>query len=685
MAKAAETPPDTLLDKDTALRLFRMMALIRRFEERTEEQYTRARIGGYCHLAIGEEASTVGAIDALEPGDCLYASYRDHGTALAVGSEPVAVMAELFGKETGVAHGRGGSMHLMDVQRRFFGGWGIVGAHLPIAAGTALALSYRDLPNAVLCQFGDGAVETGSFHEALNLAGIWDLPIVFQIINNQYGMGTSVEQSSAEPDLWRRAAAYRMHGERIDGNDVLAVREATARLMAIARQERRPALLETITYRFRGHSVADAGKVYRSAEEIDSWRKRDPITRFGLLCSERGLLDAGRDRPGLDRRRRRGQIGHRRGPGRRLPRPRHPLRARLRRPRLARAVLPHARRGPVRRARRGAHVADLTYREALRRALDDELARDPDVFLMGEEIGRFEGSYKVTAGLWQKYGPERVRETPISEEGFVGAGIGAAMMGLRPVVEIMTINFILVAMDQVINHAAKIRYMFGGAVGVPMVIRTPGGAGAQLTAQHSQSLEAWFAGCPGMKVVAPASVADAYGMMKTAIRDDDPVLFVENLVMYNITGTMPDDPDYTVPLGRAAVVREGRDLTLVAHSYTVQRALRVADNMARDGIEIEVVDLRSLRPLDAETVAESVRKTNRALIAEEGWSTYGVGAELAARIHRLCFDDLDAPVERVGGAEVPMPYSKPLELAALPLESKIEAAARGLLAESGIA
>jgi len=329
-------------------------------------------------------------------------------------------------------------------------------------------------------------------------------------------------------------------------------------------------------------------------------------------------------------------------------------------------------------------VADLTYREALRRALDDELERDPDVFLMGEEIGRFEGSYKVTAGLWEKYGPERVRETPISEEGFIGAGIGAAMMGLRPVVEIMTINFILVAMDQVINHAAKIRYMFGGEVGVPMVIRTPGGAGAQLTAQHSQSLESWFAATPGLKVVAPASVPDAYGLMKSAIRDDDPVLLVENLVMYNVTGSMPDDPDYTVPIGRAAVVRDGRDLTLVAHSYTVQRALRVADVLARDGIETEVVDLRSLRPLDAETVAESVRKTSRVLIAEEGWSTYGVGAELAARIQRLCFDDLDAPVERVGGAEVPMPYSKPLELAALPLETKIEAAARALLAESGI-
>jgi len=329
-------------------------------------------------------------------------------------------------------------------------------------------------------------------------------------------------------------------------------------------------------------------------------------------------------------------------------------------------------------------MADVTYREALRRALDEELERDDSVFLMGEEIGRFEGSYKVTAGLWQKYGPKRVRETPISEGGFVGAGVGAAMMGLRPVVEIMTINFILVAMDQVINHAAKVQYMFGGTVGVPMVIRAPGGAGAQLTAQHSQSLEAWFAGCPGLKVVAPASVADAYGMLKTSIRDDDPVLFCENLVMYNVTGSLPDEPEALVPLGEAAVVREGEDLTIVAHSYTVQRALRVADNLSRDGVEAEVVDLRSLRPLDAETVAESVRKTNRAVVCEEGWATYGVSAELVARIHDLCFDDLDAPVVRVGQAEVPMPYSKPLELAALPVEAKIEAAARRLLQECGV-
>jgi pyruvate dehydrogenase E1 component beta subunit len=278
-----------------------------------------------------------------------------------------------------------------------------------------------------------------------------------------------------------------------------------------------------------------------------------------------------------------------------------------------------------------------------------------------------------------------VRETPIAEEGFVGAGVGAAMLGQRPVVEIMTINFILVAMDMVVNHAAKVRSMFGGKLGVPMVIRTPAGAGAQLTAQHSQSLEVMFAHVPGLKVVAPSTPADAYGMLKSAIRDDDPVLFVENLVLYNTTGELPDPAeDMTVPLGVAKIVREGRDLTLVAHSYTVNRALTVADRLATEGIEIEVVDLRSLRPLDAETVCASVTKTSRALIAEEGWSTYGIGAELAARIQRACFDDLDAPVERVGGAEVPMPYAKPLELAALDGEDKIEAAARNLLAECGL-
>jgi pyruvate dehydrogenase E1 component beta subunit len=322
-------------------------------------------------------------------------------------------------------------------------------------------------------------------------------------------------------------------------------------------------------------------------------------------------------------------------------------------------------------------MTEIGYRQALQQALHEELARDEKVLIMGEEIGIFEGSYRITQGLLKEFGPRRVRATPISEEGFVGAGIGAAMGGLRPVVEIMTINFILVAMDQIINNAAKIRYMFGGTVGVPMVIRTPGGAGVGLTAQHSQSLEVWFASTPGLRVVAPSTPYDAKGLLKASIRSDDPVLFSEHLMLYNTRGEVPDG-EYTVPIGKADIKRAGTDLTIVTHSYMTLRCLEVAERLEREaGIKAEVVDLRTLRPLDFETVAESVKKTNHALCVEEGWQSYGVTAELAARISDECFDWLDAPVKRLGGAEVPMPYSRPLEAAAIPSADRIfEAAVR---------
>jgi pyruvate dehydrogenase E1 component beta subunit len=317
----------------------------------------------------------------------------------------------------------------------------------------------------------------------------------------------------------------------------------------------------------------------------------------------------------------------------------------------------------------------MTYREALRLAMREELARDERVFIMGEEVGVFEGSYKVTAGLMDEFGPERVRDTPISEEGFVGAAVGAAMGGERPIVEIMTINFLLVAIDQVVNHAAKVRTMFGGEVGCPMVIRTPNGAGNQLTAQHSQSLEGWFAHTPGMKVVAPSNPAEAKGLLKAAVRDDDPVLVVENLPIYKEKGEVPLDPEFITPIGLANVAREGSDITIVSHSFATVRALHTAEKLASEhGVNAEVVDLRSLRPLDVETVAASVTKTNRVVCVEEGWPSYGVTAELAARIQKACFDDLDAPVERVGMAEVPLPYAKNLESAALPGEQRIKAA-----------
>jgi pyruvate dehydrogenase E1 component beta subunit len=309
-----------------------------------------------------------------------------------------------------------------------------------------------------------------------------------------------------------------------------------------------------------------------------------------------------------------------------------------------------------------------------------EMERDERVFVMGEEVGLFDGSYKVTAGLMEEFGPDRVRDTPISEEGFVGAGVGAAMLGERPIVEIMTLNFLLVAMDQVVNHAAKIGAMFGGEVRCPLVIRTPNGAGNQLTAQHSQSFDGWFAGTPGLKVVAPANPADAKGLLKAAIRDDDPVLVIENLPIYKEKGEVEVDPELVTPIGRAAVARQGSDLTVVSHSFATVRALHVAERLAAEhGVSVEVVDLRSLRPLDVETVAASVAKTSRVLCVEEGWPSYGVTAELAARIQHACFDDLDAPVERVGMAEVPLPYAKELELAAMPTEDRIQRAALSVL------
>jgi pyruvate dehydrogenase E1 component beta subunit len=311
-------------------------------------------------------------------------------------------------------------------------------------------------------------------------------------------------------------------------------------------------------------------------------------------------------------------------------------------------------------------MAVMSYRQALHDTLRAEMLRDPDVFLMGEEIGRFEGSYKITAGLLDEFGPKRVRDTPIAEEGFTGAAVGAAMLGLRPVVEIMTINFSLLALDQIVNHAAKIYGMFGGQRSVPMVIRTPGGGGQQLAATHSQNVELFYAFTPGLKVVAPSSPADAKALLLASIRDNDPVLFLENLALYNTKGEVPDG-DVAGEIGRAAVTREGTDITLVAYSRMAHVALQVAEKLAsEEGISAEVVDLRSLRPLDRPTIIESVKKTSCAVVLEDDWLTYGIGAEVAASISDGAFDYLDAPVRRVAMAEVPLPYAKSLELAALP-------------------
>lgn len=308
----------------------------------------------------------------------------------------------------------------------------------------------------------------------------------------------------------------------------------------------------------------------------------------------------------------------------------------------------------------------ITYRQALNDTLGEELARDPNVLLMGEEIGKFQGSYRITEGLQAEFGKKRVVDTPIAEEGFVGLATGAAMLGLRPVVEIMTINFILVAIDQIVNHASKIHYMFGGQSRVPLVIRTPSGGTGQLAATHSQSFENWFAYCPGLKVVAPSTPYDAKGLLRSSIRDDDPVIFIESLALYDTKGEVPQDDDYTVPIGVADVKREGSDITVVAYSRMTVVAMQAAQILEKEGISVEVVDLRSLRPLDRPTIISSVKKTNRAVVIEEDWHSYGIGAEIAATIQEEAFDYLDAPVLRVAGVEVPLPYAAKLSQASKP-------------------
>ena len=324
-------------------------------------------------------------------------------------------------------------------------------------------------------------------------------------------------------------------------------------------------------------------------------------------------------------------------------------------------------------------MSEMRYREALNLALREELARDPNVFLMGEDVGVFNGAFKVTEGLLEEFGEDRVRDTPISENTIVGMGLGAAMAGLRPVVELMTINFSLLALDQIINHMAPIHYMFGGQARAPMVVRMPQGAGHQLAATHSHSFEAFYLHVPGLLVATPSTPADAKGLLKAAIRDDNPVIFIEHETLYGMKGEVPDDPGFVVPFGQAAVRLEGDDVTLIGISRMAVTAMQAADQLAERGVSAEVIDPRTLRPLDLDTILRSVEKTNHVVIVEEGWPHGGVGANLTALIQEQAFDYLDSPVQRVSGADVPMPYSRPLEQAAFPHAENIVAAALATL------
>ena len=499
-----------------------------------------------------------------------------------------AAMAEMYGKRDGCSGGRGGSMHLFDRATNFYGGNAIVGGGLPLAVGLALADHMRGEDSVTACFFGEGAVAEGEFHESLNLAALWGLPVLFVCENNRYAMGTALEISESETDIHLKAQSYRLASEAVDGMDVVAVEAAARRAIHAVRTTGKPYFLECRTYRFRPHSMFDA-QLYRDKAEVEAWRKKGPIVRFQGWLEQNRIIhadDAKRIENDVAREIEAAVAFAEASPWEAVEDlTKH----------VSSAERPAAKTIPRPPAR--AASVEITYREAVRQAISDALRGDPRVFLMGEDVGRYGGCYAVSKGFSAEFGPERIRDTPLSESGFTGAGIGAALAGMRPIVELMTVNFSLLALDQILNTAATLRHMSGNQFGVPLVIRMATGAGRQLAAQHSHSLEGWYAHVPGLRVVAPATVPDAYGMLLTALQEPDPVLIFENVMLYNQKGLLAIE-DGPADIDQAKVRREGKDISLITFGGSLWKTLEAAQQLAHDGIESDVIDLRTLRPLD---------------------------------------------------------------------------------------
>jgi pyruvate dehydrogenase E1 component alpha subunit len=650
------------------------MLEIRYFEEKVMDLLTRDIVKGASHLYVGEEAVAVGAIAAIREDDYITSTHRGHGHCIAKGGDLKRMLAELCGKATGYCKGRGGSMHIADVSAGNLGATGIVGSNIPVATGAGLSIKLRGTDQVVLCFFGDGAANTGAFHESVNMASIWKLPVIFVCENNLYGMSVSVDRAFPFKDIAERAKGYNIPGVIADGMDVLNVKKVVGEAVERARRGEGPTLVECKTYRFYGHSRSDA-RVYRTREEERMWRARDPILTFEKKLIEWEVLTAEEIKELEEEVIKEVQEAEEFA----LKSPYPPIESLYDDVYTDIYVDPHSSLRDLSTAKKtGLKMRKITYRQALREALREEMRRDERVFLMGEDIAIYGGAYGVTRGLYEEFGPERVRDTPISEAAIAGAAAGAAMTGMRPVAEIMYIDFSTIATDQIVNIAAKSRFMFGGKSKVPVVYRTQGGAGEQRAAHHSQSLEAWYVHVPGIFVVMPSTPFDAKGLLKTCIRDDNPVMFIENKGLYSTEGEVPE-VEYTVPLGVADVKREGTDVTIVAYSRMVLRALEAAEELAKEGVSAEVVDLRTLKPLDIDTVINSVRKTSRAVVVSGGYRTCGVSAEISTQIMERAFDYLDAPVMRVAGEDVPIPMSPVLEEASIPSKEKIVDAVKRII------
>jgi 2-oxoisovalerate dehydrogenase E1 component len=655
--------------KDECLALYRKMLLIRRVEEQLARSHQRGLVHGACHTSIGQEAVAVGVSAHLDAKDAVFSTHRGHGHALAKGVSPVELIAELYGRSRGCSRGRGGSMHLFAPEVGLMGTSGIVGPCILQAAGAGYSFKLLKNKLVAVAFFGDGAVNNGAFHEGLNLAAIWKLPVLFVCENNQYATEVPFEYSAGNPGVANRAPAYGMPGVELDGNDVLAVFQAALEAVNRARGGSGPTLLECRTYRTRAHAEGMGDFTYRTREEVEEWKNRCPIARLGAFLRQNGFATA-EELSALDAAlTQEVEAAEREAETSPWPEPAAATTHVYAEP--ARAVPAALPLGPAR---------SITYMQATLEALSTEMAINPGIFVLGEGIGKRGGNFKSTAGLYEMYGPERLCDTPISERGFVGLGGGAAMTGTRPVIDFMFADFVLDAVGEIVNQIAKMQYMSNGRLKMPILLRGCIGIGHSAATHHSGNYYPMYAHFPGLRVVVPSTPADAKGLLHHALRSDDPVLFLEHRELMASKGPVPEFP-YEIPFGKAAVVREGRDVSVVALALMVQRTAKACELLAQEGISVELIDPRTVAPLDTDTIARSVAKTGRLLIVDEAFAPCGIGAEIAAHMAASGFDDLDAPIRRLNGAHTPTPYSPPLEAAVVPQIDNILQAIRDLLAE----
>jgi len=651
------------------IEMYRRMLRIRFFDEAAKKLIEEGTIPGAVHMSTGQEAAEVGACMALRRDDWMSGNHRSHGHPIAKGAAVGPLMAELLGKKTGVCKGKGGSMHLADFSVGSLGESGIVGGGIPLATGAGLSARVLGSDRVVISFFGDGASNEGTFHESLNMAALWKLPVIYFCENNFYAATTSFTQSSSVDSIAERAAAYAIPGVSIDGQDVIVVYETVAEAVARARSGEGPSLIEAKTYRYSEHAegVGIPG-IYRTGEEIERWKERDPISIHRERLIDGGVIDL--DEAARIEREIAAEIDEAVEFARRSDFPTsesafEDLRAKA--VEVAESPVPH-------QVQAGTAVRQLSYFEAVFEALREEMERDERVVLIGEDIGLFE-----MTGLLPHLGANRIWTTPISENGFTGIAVGAAMTGLRPVVDLTISSFLYLAADQIVNQAAKLRYMTGGQARVPAVFRSTMWYGGANAAQHSDRTYPVFMNVPGLKVVVPATPADLKGLLKSAIRDEDPVLVFEDKNLWFRSGPVPSG-EYLVPIGRAAVARPGTDVTIVAIGATIYPALDAAEDLMADGISAEVIDPLTLVPLDRKTIIGSVARTGRLVMVDLACKTGSAASEIAATVVEEAFESLKAPIVRVATPDVAIPFSPPMEMPLYPDKEKIVAAVRRMLA-----